>query len=265
MAAALVATAPAPREAAPPGVSLRLARVTFSREGRVVLGPAPTPLPGARTAAARAEVDFDLGARGPEALDALLLGEASRAARWTAHDQLGRGGSVVAEVARHEERPRLRLAVTGLRADARRLRLTGELRAYPRARRIRFHLPWLKDEVPLTVEVDGGAATLRRFRLVGADSTLWVGIRPPAGFRVLGPDVAGGLAARAIDIDGNLVNAGGVAETQQTADGVEPEFRFHCPNLRRTPARLTVDVLCVAGEPAAVPVRPLEVLLPAGP
>jgi len=233
--------------------TLRLERLTWTREAALEFDAGGAP--GRRTAAGRVELEFRFGARRPEALDGLVPGPSR--GTWSARDDRGRAATEIrADLRRDDDGTRLSVILEGLHPEARALvSLQGELPAYPRARRLRFHVPWLKDEVPLTVEVDGGAATLRRFRLVGADSTLWVSVRPPAGFSVAPQGTPGSLQGRAMDIDGNLVNAGGVAEIEQTAAGPEPEFRFHCPGLRRTPSRLMLDVLCVAGEPRGLPFR----------
>jgi hypothetical protein len=240
----------APSTAAAGEFTLRLRRVVFQREAALLLDGRSGGA-GRREESAFARLDFDVSGRAPEARDRLAPGEALAAARFRAADDVGRpAGAVTAAQVAEEEAPVLRVTVAGLSPSARGLAwVEGEVPAYPRARRIRFHVPWLKDEVPLRVEVQEGVATLRRFRLVEEDSTLWVSVRPPAGFRLAPLAQVGALSARAVDIYGNLVNGGAITRVEQTAAGEEPEFLFFAPGLRRTPSRLVLDILCVSGTP----------------
>lgn len=261
LTASAAVTAPPPTVRAG-DIALRLQRVSLVREGAYTPGPSGTPLPGSGITGS-AVLEFRLGSRTPEALDGLVRGPLAES--FTARDDLGKQPRVRSEIVEQDDAPVLRLTVEGLSPAARALRnVQGGLQAYPGARRIRFHVPWLKDEVPVRVDVHGGTATLRRFQLVGADSTLWISIRPPEGYRVADPSLPGALSARAVDIDGNLVNAGGVTRIERTREGAEPEFRFFAPALRRTPSRLMVDVLCVSGPPRRLPFQVPEIRLPRG-
>jgi hypothetical protein len=246
--------------AAPPvrvgDLTLRLRRIAFTRERKLTFDPGAPP-----TTTASAELEVELGSRKPEALDALPAGPLT--GPLTARDNRGRAVAARGEIVIEDEKPVLRLRVEGLAPDARMLRsVQGQLRAYAGARRIRFHIPWLKDEVPLSVQFDGGTATLKRFQLVGADSTLWVSITPPEGYRVVGLRQPGALSARAMDIDGNLVNGGGITRIERTPAAGEAEFRFEAPDLRRTPSRLVVDVLCVAGGLRSLPFKLENITIP---
>jgi hypothetical protein len=58
-----------------------------------------------------------------------------------------------------------------------------------------------------------------------------------------------------MDIYGNLVNQGGITSTVRTRTGEIPQFRFVAPGLKKTPSRLVLDVLCVAGEPRGLRFR----------
>jgi hypothetical protein len=263
VAAASVA-APSPRRVragAAGGISLYLKSTTFTREASVDFG-ARGPLSRSRAATGTAVLEFDLRSGQPDLLDGMVQGRLS--GKFAARDDRGQSASrVLAEVIPGEDIPALRLTVEGLTPNTRALSaVEGELSAFPDSRRIRFHVPWLKDEVPVSVEVYGGRATLKRFQLVGADSTLWVAVKPPEGFRPAPLDQPGSLTARAMDIDGNLVNGGGVTEVQQTATDPEPEFRFFAPGLRRTPSRLMLDMLFVAGAPRQLPFRLGPIALP---
>jgi hypothetical protein len=251
--------APASLRASAGEIALALRRVTFQRTASLTPGPPPAPhsvpLSEKREESAEAVLEFALGARDPEALDRVVAGGLAGAAGFRARDSQGRlAAPVTAQVVTTDDGPRLRVTIRGLSPGASGLSsLEGALLAFPQARRIRFHVPWLKDEAPLQVEVQGGVATLKRFQLVEGDSTLWVSVRPPEGFRVLPLAQPGAVTARALDIYGNLVNGGGITQAEQTGFNAEPEFRFFAPALRRTPSRLMLDVLCVAGEPRSLP------------
>ena len=242
-------------------MALRLERATLRRVA--VLEPGGKPLPA--TEQTSVTLEFALGSRVPEGLDRLLRGEL-RAASFSAVDDRGRSlGPLQAELRQQEDGVRLFVtalqAPLGIRAIA---SLQGEMRAYPAARRVRFHIPWLKDEVPLSVEYQGAVATLKRFQLVGSDTTLWVTVQPPAGFRVAPLSQPGAIRAQAMDINGNLVNGGAIGSITQTATDPLAEFRLTAPALRRTPSRLVLDALCVSGEPDALPFRVERVPLPRG-
>jgi hypothetical protein len=231
---------------------LTLRRVSLHREsGRSPREPRP---PGA-AGALQATLEFAASAREPGGLDriALLPSEPIRVA---AVDDAGRRlGGASAVLAVTEEGTQLVVRVGGLDPSARGLgRLEGSLPLYPAARRVRFHVPWLKDELPTSSEVDGARATLERMKLAGNDYTLWVRITPPPGLAMVDAR-RGGLKARAVDIDGNFLNGGGIAETEVTAGGAEPQVRFFAPGLRRNPSRLMLDVVFASGEPAPAPFR----------
>jgi hypothetical protein len=249
------------RAGAAGGISLYLKSTTFTREASLDFG-ARGPLPRSRAASGTAVIDFDLRSAQPDLLDGMVRGRLS--GKFAARDERGQAASrVLAEVIPGEDKPVLRLTVEGLPADSHALSaLEGELSAFTDSRRIRFHVPWLKDEVPVSVDVYGGRATLKRFQLVGADSTLWVAVKPPDGFRPAPLDEPGSLTARAMDIDGNLVNGGAITEIQQTATEPELEYRFFAPGLRRTPSRLMLDMLFVAGAPRQLPFRLGPIALP---
>lgn len=259
--AAAAAPVPRPTPAAMAG-EIRLYRRSVSLTREAVLNLAPGADRDERQASATAVLELELRSRTPEALDGVLRGVVP--ARFTVRDQQNRLlPSARAEVVGDEELPVLRITAEGLPSSLRILSsVEGSLPVFAQARRIRFHVPWLKDEVPLSSEVYGGKATLKRFQLVGGDSTLWVTVQPPPGFRVAPLNQPGSLTARAMDIDGNLVNGGGITEIAQTGSGPEPEFRFLAPGLRRTPSRLMLDVLCVSGEPRPLPFRLGPVRLP---
>jgi hypothetical protein len=213
---------------------------------------------------ARATLEFALGGGDSSAVDRIVMGEA---AGWgTAVDDRGRSARLTARVEEPDAAPRLLLRVDGLSREAASLRrLDWEVSAYPRAERVRFHIPWLKDEVPLRVDFGGGTATLRRFQLAQDNNTLWVAVRPPAGFRVAPFDQPNAVRARAVDIYGNPVNGGGIAESRQVSAGEEPEYRFFAPGLPRVPSRLMLDVLFVSGEPRPLRLHLAAVALPPGP
>ena len=244
------------RAAAGP-LTLRLERTSARRTTRLQLGPTASPLPGVEERSTDVILEFSLFARERDALDRLDAQILAAAGDIRCVDDSGRAsmhGS--ARLLDTEDGPRLRLELDGLSPKAKSIvSLSGNLPLFPQAARIRFHIPWLKDEVPLSVEFGGGLATLERFQLVGADSTLWVKVKPPSGFRVAPLEHSGSVSAHAMDIDGNLVNGGGISRIEQTGAGAEPEFRFFAPALIRTPSRLMLDVLCVAGEPQSVPFR----------
>ncbi len=252
-AAAGGAARPLPDVRAPAGeVALRLEEVTLRRTASAALSPSGSLRAGERSA--EAEIVFRLGARAPTALDRVVRGPV--AAAWRAVDTHGRAsGPVSARVEDGDDGPRLRLRVPGLAADVSGLaRLEGALPAYAAGQRVRFHVPWLKDELPLSVDFGGGRATLTEFRLVENNSTLTVALTPPPGLRVA-PAEQSPVQARALDIYGNLVNGGGIARTELARPGPSPSFTFHAPALQRTPSRLMLDVLFVAGEPAPLAVR----------
>jgi hypothetical protein len=248
---ARASSTPAAVKASAGELMLTLQRVSLRRTAVLSLGPSERPLPGQTREEAEATLEFTLEARDAEALDRVVPGASSAEARYRVLDNRGQAaGPVRAELLRTEERPQVHIRVAGLSPRATGLSLLeGELLAYPRARRIRFHIPWLKDETPLRVEFGGGAATLKGFRLVGDDSTLTVAVRPPDGYRLAPLEQQGALIARALDIYGNLVNGGGIARIEQTGFDAEPEFQFFAPGLRRIPSRLMLDLLCVLGEP----------------
>jgi hypothetical protein len=211
-----------------------------------------------------ARLEFRLSSPSAPDVEAVLRGPGRPAARFRVVDDRGtESRNVTAEVLEIEDEPLLRLTVGGLSPQARTLRVVeGELTAYAQVRRVRFHVPWLKDEVPLSVDYQGARATLRRFQLIEDDSTLWVSVRPPDGFQVAPLAVLGAVSAQAVDLYGNLVNRGGITQIEQTQNGPEPEYRFQAPAMRRTPSRLVLDVLCTAGEPRAVPFTLRDVPLP---
>lgn len=220
--------------------------------------------PGKPEAEAEVRLEFRLTAPSAPDVEAVLRGETPPSAHLRVVDDRGRESRRVrVEVLEVEDEPLLRLTAEGLSPDATRLRLVeGELTAYPEVRRVRFHVPWSKDDVPLSVDYQGARATLQRFQLVEEDSTLWVSVRPPDGFRVAPFNSPGALSAQAVDMYGNLVNGGGITQIDQTRGTAEPEFRFEAPAMRRTPARLVLDVLCIAGQPRPVPFSLQNVPLP---
>lgn len=247
--------APAVAAAMAGDISLTVQRVTFQRSASLTFGASENPLPGKREETAQVSLELAVRSRHPEALDRLLTGAPSRRTSIRAADERGKASSSgSSEVAVTPDGLQLRVTVNGVSPRATSLAsLQGELFAVQKARRIRFHVPWLKDETPLRVEVDGGTATLKRFQLVGADSTLWISVRPPEGYHVAPFEQKGAVAANAVDIDGNFVNGGAITDTSQTLAGAEPEFRFFAPMVRRTPSRLMLDVLCVAGDTESIP------------
>lgn len=237
---------PAPAEV----FTFRLQQAAVTRSASFRPGPDGAPAAGSPRDQSEATLEFRIGARDRALLDGLVPGLLE--GRFQAVDDTGQSAvSARGEVVSAGEQRLLRLRLVGLSARAAGLRLlAGEVRAYPRARRIRFHVPWLKDELPLSVQFDGGTATLRRFQLVESDSTLWISLRAPEGFRLAsGPET---LSASALDIDGNLVNGGAITRIEAERGGAEPEFRFFAPGLRRTPSRLMLDALFVAGDPEPV-------------
>ncbi len=248
-------------------VALALRSISVERVGRLELDPSGKPRANGEPAASEVTVELGLGSRDPDALAALTTGPLV-GVRFRAADDRGQvlthvGAEVIQESSVDRVESRLRVKLRGPASPARTLRsLEGALLAYPKARRIRFHVPWSKEDLPVAVEYGEGRATLRRFHLVGDESTLWVALLPPAGFRVAPLEHPGTLTARAMDIYGNLVSGGAITETVQTQTGKEPEFRFYAPVLRRIPSRLMLDVVCVAGEPRAVPFRTGSIPLP---
>ncbi len=204
----------------------------------------------------------------PEAIDRLVerapqtLPSTAGSGTWTLIDSTGRRGTATHRIEREADGLFLVVQSESLAAGAIGLReLRGALTLYPDARRIRFHLPWDKDNLPATVQVEGGTATLRRFQLIESDATVWVGLGGPEGFRMAeGP---GAVSAVLADLYGNLVNGGGITDIQrvQASESAPAErnapkalFRMQAPALRRTPSRLTVDVLFARGAPVRVPV-----------
>lgn len=251
--AAASAAAPAPAPARPQpvrvgGLTLRLLRTEVERTATTVLSGA-----GAATATPErsAAVTLELAITTPTpALLATVQRGPVAAEGFRVVDDLGKEAREVrVEVVEREDSPVLRVTARGLSTRAVALRAVEvALPLYPQARVVRFHVPWLKDETPLTTEAGGGAkATLRRFQLVEEDSTLWISIRPPDGLRVAPFEQPGAIDARAWDIYGNLVNGGAITRIELARAGEEPELRFFAPALRRTPSRLTLDVLCVSG------------------
>ena len=205
---------------------------------------------------------FVLGARTPDELARYV--EPTTSFRAT-DDQGGTHDAIVARLQHSIRGPSLQVLVAGLPPTTRRLRkLEGELLAYPRARRIRFHIPWLKDKLPLEARYGGGVATLTRFRLVEDDSWLWVRFRAPEGYRIPNLRAQPPFTARAYEVNGNLVNNGGIREIVQTKMGPEPEYRFYAPDMFRLPSRLQVDMTFVDGEPEPVAFEVGEIVLPAG-
>lgn len=244
-------------------VALRLERSSIRRVA--ALEPQPNGGSAKRTEdATTLTLEFGLGSKEPDALDCLVRGPLPARSFKAVDDRERALGPLKAEIITNaEDAPRLRVTASEAPTGSVSLRsLEGALMAYPRGRRIRFHIPWLKDEIPLRVEYGGGVATLRRFQLVGSDTTLWVSVKPPEGFTLAPLEQPGAIVARAMDIYGNLVSGGAITETFQTATGPEPEFRFKAPGLRRTPSRLTLDVLCISGEPTAQPFRLANLQLP---
>lgn len=211
-----------------------------------------------------ARLELRLSSASAPDVEAVLRGPGPLAARFRVVDDRGtESRHVTTEVTEVDDEVILRLTVAGLSPQATALRtVEGALVAYPQVRRVRFHVPWLKDEVPLSVDYQGARATLRRFQLVEEDSTLWVSVRPPEGFRVAPLASVGAISAQAVDMYGNLINRGGITQVEQTQSGDEPEYRFQAPALRRTPHRLVLDVLCTAGEPRPVPFTLRNVPLP---
>lgn len=249
-------------------IALALRSVAVERVGRLEVDPAGSPRRGTPTETSEVTVELGLGSRNPDTLAALAFGPLPADVRFRAVDERGRpvtqvSAEVILESPAEKAEPRLRVRLRGIASTVRALRsLEGSLVAYPQARRIRLHVPWIKEDLPLAVEYGGARATLRRFHLVGDESTLWVAILPPPGFRVAPLEREGTLSARAMDIYGNLVSGGAITETVQTRAGAEPEFRFYAPVLRRIPSRLMLDVVCVAGEPRPVPFKTGAISLP---
>lgn len=245
-------------------VTAALQQVTLQRAGSLTFGAGENALPGRREEAVSTRLEFELRPRREDGLDRIAAETAATRLKIRALDEHGKSaGTAVGEVLLDDEGARLVVTLTGVSPRLRELSLVeGELRVYPQVRRLRFHIPWLKDELPQRIDVGGGAATLRRFQLVEADSTLWIAVRPPAGFRVAPLSRYESVVAEAVDQDGNLVNGGAITEISQTVEGAEPEFRFFAPGIRRTPSRLMLDVLCVSGEPQAVPFRFRGIALP---
>ena len=255
--------APVPLRTRAGEVSLSLRRVEVRRSSQARLD-SQGRISGSPSSAAEATLEFNLTSPSAPAVEAVLRGPVSEAGkRFEAVDATGRTTrDITAEVVEIDETPVLRMVVRGLSPQASELRtLRGELSAFPQVRRVRFHVPWLKDEVPLSVDYQGGRATLDRFQLVEEDSTLWVTITAPDGFHVAPFELPGAVDARAVDIYGNLVNRGGITRTELVQSGTTPQYRFFAPGMKRTPSRLTLDVLCVAGEPRGVPFRATGITL----
>lgn len=244
------------------GVTLRLQRTEVERTATLQLNEAGTvPSPTRHEHSVRFE--FAVTSRTPASLAAVKRGVVEAEGKLRAVDSLGKETrDIRAEVLEQEAGPLLRVTIHGLSTRATAIRmLEGALPLFPEARIVRFHVPWLKDETPLSAEAAGGAkATLRRFQLVEEDSTLWISVRPPVGLRVAPLELPGAVDARAMDIYGNLVNGGGITRIELARAGEEPEFRFFAPALRRTPSRLTLDVLCVSGpaQPIGFVIRDLQ-------
>lgn len=232
------------------GINLTLRQVDLRRTATVALD-----VPGKVERQLQLRLEFRLSAPSAPDVEAVLRGEVHPAPRFRVlDDRGGESRNVLAEVVEVDDVPLLRLTVAGLSPDATALRLVeGELTAYPEVRRVRFHLPWNKDDVPSSVEYQGARATLQRFQLIEDDSTLWVSVRPPEGFAVALFATPGAVSARAVDLYGNLVNGGGITQIDQTRSGEEPEFRFQATSLRQTPSRLVLDVLCTSGQPRSLP------------
>lgn len=245
-------------------VALALHSVATTRIASHSFGPAGVPLSARATDRTHVTLELTLASRSADALAAVVPGPIGGASRFRATDDRGvTCPAVSGEVVAAGETTRLRLRFAELSSQARMFRaVEGALIAYPQARRVRFHVPWTKEDLPLSVEYEGARATLRRFHLVGDESTLWIAVHPPEGMRVAELDRPGSLAARAMDIYGNLVSGGAITETVRTQDGAEPEFRFYAPVLRRIPSRLMLDVLCTAGEPRPVPFKTTPISLP---
>jgi len=262
LADAALPASPVPARARAGAVSLTL-RQTEVRHS-ATSHPGPTGAAGKVVHEVEARLELRLSAPSAPDVEAVLRGSVAPTARFRIVDDRGtESRKVTAEVVEIDDEPLLRLAVTGLSPTATSLRLVeGELIAYPQVRRMRFQVPWQKDDVPLSVDYQGGRATLQRFKLIAEDSTLWVSVRPPAGFQVAPLSTPGSIAAQAVDMYGNLVNRGGITEVEQTRSGDEPEFRFQAPAMRNTPSRLVLDVLCTSGEPRAVPFTLRNVPLP---
>lgn len=246
-------------------VTLTLRQVEARRSASV--RPDGTGAPGKVAYEAEARLELRLSSVSAPDVEAVLRGTGDSARRFRVVDDRGtESRKVTAEVVEVDDEPLLRLTVTGVSPAATALRVVeGELTAYPQVRRVRFHLPWQKDDVPLSVEYQGARATLRRFQLIEEDSTLWVSVKPPSGFRVAPPAMEGAIAAQAVDHSGNLINRGGITRIEQTQSGDEPEFRLLAPGMRSTPDRLMLDVLCTSGEPRAVPFTLRDVPLPKRP
>jgi hypothetical protein len=214
-----------------------------------------------REVSGTATLEFLLVAPDPRTLDAIAT-DALKTRPFQVADDTGAVSRAAATLTRDEAGAHLQVIAPHLSPRATRLvRVQGSFPRFPQSERVRFHVPWLKDEIPVRVEFGGAVATLQRFQLVGDDSTLWVRLTPPEGFRVAGegPDT---IIARAMDIDGNLVNGGGITETELTERGANPVYRFFAPDMRRTPSRLMLDVLFVAGSPQWEPLRYGPVALP---
>lgn len=267
--AAGIASAPAPLRPARNAIGecgetpLLLQEASFEVSAAVDLSG---PKPARPVLATTARLQLQPARGGRDALAFLMPGDGSPAAGWAAVDDRGTRSREI-QVSYREppgEGPVLSITVRGLSPGAKTIRsLACAATGYPGARRVRFHVPWLKDDLPLAVEYADGRATLRRMHLAGEASTLWIAFQPPAGYRVAPPSREGAIRGAAMDIYGNLINGGGVTETTQTQAGSEPEYRFFAPELRRIPSRLQVDVLCVRGEMAQIPIRLRDVSLPA--
>lgn len=258
--ACAAAAAPLPKRGPPTALAtigdlrLTLRRLETERSTSIRLDEKGRPSGSARESLS-VRLDLQLGSRFPAVLATVRRGPLTPGAGIHVTDNLGKSSTEAsAEVMDAEEGPVLRIAAHGLSGRATSLRtVAGNLPVYPEAKLVRFHIPWSKDDVPLTIEASGAAATLRRFQLVEEDSTLWVSVRPPAGLRVAPFDLPGSIEARAVDPYGNLVNNGGITRIEQVRDGAEPEYRLSAPALRRTPHRLTLDALCVGGGAAGKP------------
>ncbi|MGV3722974.1 MAG: hypothetical protein ACO1SX_18910 [Actinomycetota bacterium] len=212
-------------------------------------------------------MELQLSSRFPAMLATVRRGPLASGAGFRITDNLGKiSRDTTAEIVDVDEGPVLRLTVRDLAPASTSLRsVEGSLTLFPQAKVVRFHVPWAKDDLPQETEATGAVATLRRFQLVEEDSTLWISVRPPTGLRVAPFDLPGSIEARAVDIYGNLVNNGGITQIEQVRYGAEPEYRFSAPGMRRTPNRLTLDVLCVAGAPVARPFTLRGVRLPVSP
>lgn len=250
LAAPLPKPAPPTTSATAGDIRLTLRRMETERSASMRLDGKGQPSESVRESLA-VRLELQLSSRFPAMLATVRRGPVEPGHRFRITDNLGRSTrDVTAEVVDEEAGPVLRVSAQGLSPQASSLRaLEGNLTLFPEAKLVRFHVPWAKDDLPLQAKSTGAVATLRRFQLVEEDSTLWISVRPPAGLRVAAFELPGSIEARAVDIHGNLVNNGGITEIEQVRFGAEPEYRFSAPAMRRTPDRLTLDVLCVGGAP----------------